>query len=50
MVWRSVARLVKYGPVEMGLSIAVGNSAGTHIYNTIAEFNSIEQGFPGANL
>jgi hypothetical protein len=47
-VWRSLARFVEYGPVEMGLSTAVGNSAGTHIYN--AEFNPIEQGYPGANL
>ena len=30
MVWRSLAGLVRYGPVEMVISIAVGIAAGIH--------------------
>jgi hypothetical protein len=41
-VWRSLARFVEYGPVEMGISTAVGITADTH--------NPIEQGVPGENL
>ena len=42
MVWRRLARIVEYGPVEMGLSTAVGMPAG------IAEFNPIEHGGSGS--
>ena len=41
-MWRSLARFVEYGPVEMGPSTAVWNTAGTH--------NLFEQGVPRANL
>jgi hypothetical protein len=39
MVWRRLAILVEYGRVEMGLSTAVVNPAGT----LIAEFSPVEQ-------
>ena len=44
-MWRSLVKLVEYGPVEMGVATAVGITAGTHIHNILAEFNPIEQGF-----
>jgi hypothetical protein len=44
-VWRSLAGLVMFGPVEMVIGIAVGIVAGTHIHKIVGEFNPIEQGF-----